>query len=306
MSTPLGKTEAAPLTILIVEDNPTDRQLIRYLLEPRIPGVVFHEASDLQTACYHLEQGGVDVVILDLQLPDSVGEATFTKMAERFPSTPVIVLTNTRDRDLAMTMIRAGAADYLLKDYTDEDEIFQRIMTAVTKHQGYIRVPPDDAAAFRRLDQARASAKAARRERRKSDMQLFMSDTTSAMADVSQRTYTTMQKLVAKQEHMATMVDTLDRELLRGHSGRPPMRSQVDLLAQRLDQAEGQIQSISEDVDDVEDTQRREAIKLTETKMANRTKILIAVLVLIGALAGAAATYLGAVYKTGSHVQPRP
>jgi len=297
VSTPLGKTPPPPLTILIVEDNPTDRQLIRYLLEPRIPGVVFHEATDLQTACYYLEQGGVNVVILDLQLPDSVGEETFTKLANKFPDIPVIVLTNTKDRDLAMTMIRAGAADYLLKDYTDEDEIFQRIMLALAKHRGHIRVSPEDASMIRRLERASAGTRAARRERRNTDMQLFTADTTSAIADVSQQTYATVQRLVAQQEQVMNTVNVLDKELLRGHSGFPPMKSQLELLNHRLTNAEGQLKALDSDVDEVEDTQRREALKLTTVKITNRTKILIAVLTLIGLIVGAAGTYLAAIYK---------
>jgi DNA-binding NarL/FixJ family response regulator len=242
VTTPQGKTS---LCILIVEDNPTDRQLIRYLLEPRLPDVGFHEAPDLQTACHFLEQGGVNLVILDLGLPDSVGGETFTKLSGLFPNVPFIVLTNTRDRELAMDMVRAGAADYLLKDYTDEDEIFQRIMLALTKYHRHIRVPPENAEVFHRLDKAKAGLQKSRRERRNTDMQLHMSDTTHAMADVSQMTFATVQKLAAQQEHMAATITVLDKELLRGHSGFPPMKTQIEVLNHRLTATEEQLKGLS-------------------------------------------------------------
>lgn len=311
MPTPLGKITPKLLTalrILIIEDNPMDRELLRYLLEARMhPDSRFVETTNLQDAYAHLKTGDIDCVILDLQLPDSVGKATFTKLTEKFPNVPVIVMTHNKDRELALEMIKAGAADYLLKDFTNEEDVFQRIMFAVTKARRSFRAPPETAKLFRRLENAQRGIESAKRRQSRTDMQNYAAETTHATADVSKKLYAEVQKLTrqvarqsAAQEHMAQTIETLDKELLRGHSGFPPMKTQVDLLSHRISETEIKLKDLSSDVDEVEDTQRREALKLTETKMTNRTKIIIAIFTLIGVMVSAVATY----FASMSYVKP--
>lgn len=311
MPTPLGKiTPKLPtaLSILIIEDNPMDRELLRYLLEARLhPDSRFTETTNLQDAYTHLQAGNIDCVILDLTLPDSVGKETFTRLTERFSEIPVIVMTHNKDRELALEMIKAGAADYLLKDYTNEEDVFQRIMFAVTKARESVRVPPDDIPIFRRLEKAQRGIESAKRRQSPTDMHRYTAETTHATADVSRKVYAEIQKLsrqvtrqAAQQEHMANTIDMLDKELLRGHSGFPPMKTQVNLLGHRIGETEIKLKDLSSDVDEVEDTQRREALKLTETKMTNRTKIIIAIFTLIGVMVSAVATY----FASMSYVKP--
>ena len=306
--------KAPILCILIVEDNSTDRELLRYLLEARLhPDSRFIEATNLNAACHYLETETVSCVILDLQLPDSVGKATFTKLSERYPSIPVVVLTHNKDRELAIDMIKAGAADYIIKDFTNEDDVFQRIMFAVLKARESVRVPSDDVGLFRRLEKAQRGIESAQRRQSRTDMNLHAAETTNATADISRKVYAEVQKLAKQMARQATQqentwqtVQMLDKELLRGHSGFPPMKTQVELLNHRLTQAESGLKSLSNDVDEVEDTQRREAIKLTSTKMTNRTKIIIAVIGLIGIIVGAVGTYYAAVYKVNQEAQKPP
>ncbi len=130
--------------ILIVEDSPTDRELLRYLLEDQFKNEAkFREASSLATAFRYLDQGNIDCVVLDLQLPDSAGRETFQKINERFPDIPTIVMTHNKDRALAIDMIKMGAADYVLKDYTNPDDIFRRIIFAVDRHHRTVRAPTE-------------------------------------------------------------------------------------------------------------------------------------------------------------------
>lgn len=292
------------LKILVVEDNPTDRELLRFLLEARLtPDSQIIEAVNLQAACHFLETDEIDCVILDLGLPDSVGEDTFTKLVERFP-VPIIVMTATKDRELAIRMLKAGAADYLLKDYTNDEETFQRIIFAVAKAQGSIRVPNEDMAVFERLDKAQRGIEDARRRRANTDMNLWSAETTNAAAEVSRKMYAELRKLskqtaqlAAQQQHTYDTVQILDKEMLRGHSGFPPMKTQIELLNHRLGNAEQRLSGLADDVDEVEDTQRREVLRFTETKMTNRTKLLIAILGFLGVVATAVATYLATTYS---------
>lgn len=296
---------ATALRILIVEDNPTDRQLLRYLLEARLhPSSQFLEAADLQAACLHLEQGKVDCVLLDLCLPDSAGKETFAKLAEMYPTVPIIVITHTKDRELALDMIKAGAADYLLKDYTDEEAIFQRILLSVARHQQSVRVPIEKAGIFRRLDKAQAKITHARRQRNSMDLQFASADTNHAMADVSRQLFAEIQNLSqqvaqqgTQQGHLLDNVRTLNKELLHGRSGRPSMKSRMDLLNHRVGAVEGGVVHLQQEHTAVTDTQRREALQLVQAKWSNRTKILIAVLTLIGVLSTAVATYLAVTHK---------
>lgn len=309
VKTPIAKIEVGPSTalhILLVEDNATDRELLRYLLEARLhPSSQFYEAPNLQAAFLHLEQDNkIDCVLLDLRLPDSAGKETFSKMAESYPAVPIIVITHTKDRELAIEMIKAGAADYLLKNYTDEDAIFQRIMLAVTRHRQSIRVPAEQAGIFRRLDQAQARITHARRRRSQTDLQAASADTNHAMADVSRQLFAevrTLSQQVAQQgtqqTHLLENVQTLNKELLHGRSGRPSMKSQMNLLDHRLTAMEVGVGKMKQEADDAEDTQRREALQLVQAKMSNRTKVLIAILALIGVVSTAVATYLGAIHK---------
>jgi DNA-binding response OmpR family regulator len=306
---PIAKVEVVPATamsILLVEDNSTDRELLRYLLEARLhPSSKIFEAPNLQVAFLHLEQNKIDCVLLDLRLPDSAGKETFSKMAELYPTVPIIVITHTKDRELAVNMIKAGAADYLLKDYTtDEEAIFQRIMLAVTRHRQSIRVSPDQAGIFHRLDRAQASITQARRRRNQVELQTASADTSHAMADVSRQLFAEVQAMkqvlaqhTVQQGHLLDNVQTLNKELLHGRSGRPSMKSQMNLLDHRLTTIEVGVGKLKADVDEAEDTQRREAIQLVQAQWSNRTKILIAVLTLIGVAATATATYFAAIHK---------
>jgi DNA-binding NarL/FixJ family response regulator len=309
VSTPIAKEDVRPATalrILIVEDNPTDRELLRYLLEARLhPSSEFHEATNLQAACLQLEQGSIDCVLLDLRLPDSAGKETFSRLAQMYPSVPIIVITNTKDRELAIEMIRAGAADYMLKDYTDEEDVFQRIMFAVTKHRQSVRVTPEKAGIFHRLDQAQAKITYARRQKNSQEaLQMASADTNHAMADVSRQLFAELQTLLqqvaqqgTQQAHLLDNVRTLNKELLHGRSGRPSMKSQMNLIDHRLTAVEVDIGKAKQEAADATDTQRREALQLVQAKMSNRTKILIAVLTLIGVVSTAAATYFATVNK---------
>src|SRR5512142_2281922 len=121
------------LRILIVDDSAADRALLKYLIEDHLSyEAKFREATTLETAFRYLDSGNIDCVLLDLQLPDSAGKETFTKIIERYPDVPIVILTHNRDRDLAIDMIRSGASDYILKTYTEgSDEVCRRILYAI-------------------------------------------------------------------------------------------------------------------------------------------------------------------------------
>ena len=105
-----------PIKTLLVEDNPGDSRLIREMLaEAR--GVTFNleYADRLQTGLEHLREGGIDVILLDLGLPDSQGLETLSKTYAQAPEVPIVVLTGLDDEMLGVQAVNKGAQDYLIK-----------------------------------------------------------------------------------------------------------------------------------------------------------------------------------------------
>lgn len=101
---------------LLVEDNPGDTHLLRQMLADAPFGRAILTCTErLHTALTLCQQQAFDVVLLDLSLPDSHGYATFERMRQQTPQTPIILLTGFDDQDLALRAVRAGAQDYLIK-----------------------------------------------------------------------------------------------------------------------------------------------------------------------------------------------
>ncbi len=105
--------------ILLVADNPGDTRFIRELLVGSATEFDLETVAAVGPALDRLEEGGADVVLLDLCLPDSQGLETLGRVLERAPGVPVIVLTGVQDDDLARRALGAGAQDYLVKKQVD-------------------------------------------------------------------------------------------------------------------------------------------------------------------------------------------
>jgi DNA-binding response OmpR family regulator len=295
------------MRLLLVEDSPSERQILKYLLTEQFKEekVVYHEASTLAEAAVTLDRELVDCVVLDLQLPDSVGRDTFQRIHGQFPNIPIIVMTNNKDRALALEMIQNGADDFVVKNYTDEEDIFRRIVFAVEKHKRSVRMQPEKAASYRRVSDAKLKMVRAQEDGGSpSTVRNMQIETTSAVADLASKMFSELQTLNIQMSTLSTQqktvfetVQTLDKELLRGHSNRPSMRSQVDRLDFRVESLEKDFVEIEKEVDEADQTQRREVLDLHKTKMSLRVKILIAVFGLMGVIATAVGGYYAATHK---------
>jgi len=101
---------------LLVEDNPGDTLLLRQMLaDTPFWKALLTCTERLQSALALCRQQTFDIVLLDLSLPDSHGYATFERMRQQIPQTPIILLTGSDDQELALRAVRAGAQDYLVK-----------------------------------------------------------------------------------------------------------------------------------------------------------------------------------------------
>jgi CheY-like chemotaxis protein len=106
------------IRVFLVEDNLPDERLLRELLKEFGGGqfIMCGVFRTLSEAIVGLENaGGVDVVLLDLSLPDAHGIETFSRLAAAVPDQPVVVLSGYDDEQLAVETVHQGAQDYLVK-----------------------------------------------------------------------------------------------------------------------------------------------------------------------------------------------
>ncbi len=123
-----------PVRILLVEDSPGFARLIQEMLAEADRGKASLErVPRLSEALERLRQGGVDLVLLDLGLPDSQGLNTFIQAQTKFPEIPFVILTGLDNEELALTAVRQGAQDYLVKDETDTAALLRSIRYAAER-----------------------------------------------------------------------------------------------------------------------------------------------------------------------------
>lgn len=134
-----------PIRVLLVEDNPGDVFLLTEILgEAPIPFEV-EQCARLSDAVQRLSKGGIDVVITDLSLPDSVGIETFHDLAKQFPRLPVVVLSGTDDEALALRTVEEGAQDYLVKGKLDQALLVRSLRYAIKRAEAERRLAEERA-----------------------------------------------------------------------------------------------------------------------------------------------------------------
>jgi phosphoserine phosphatase RsbU/P len=151
-----------PLRILLVEDNPGDARLIRELLRdaPSLPFELTHVAR-LDEARAHLAGAEVDVILLDLSLPDAHGLESVTRTLEFAPRIPIVVLTGLDDEATALGAMQAGAQDYLVKGQVESGVLTRAIRYARERK----RLERERTLLLDREREARATAEGAVRAR---------------------------------------------------------------------------------------------------------------------------------------------
>jgi DNA-binding NarL/FixJ family response regulator len=119
--------------LLLVEDNPADADLVRELLEQAGEPFRVELVGKVSEATRRLRSEHVDVVLLDLHLPDASGVQTVQAVRAIAEEVPIVVLTGTDDRDLAISCIDAGAQDYLCKGEIRPTSLSRSIGYAITR-----------------------------------------------------------------------------------------------------------------------------------------------------------------------------
>ena len=123
------------LKVLLVEDNPGDARLVSIMLSEAEDSLfVLKRVECMADGIVSLEQEKFDVILLDMDLPDSHGVGTFNQIKRSASLTPVILMTGNDDKALALQIVKAGAQDYLVKGKINT-ELLERAMRYAVERQ---------------------------------------------------------------------------------------------------------------------------------------------------------------------------
>ena len=119
------------LKVLLIEDNPGDAFLIKfYLGESTSPIFDVIHAETVKGALELLETNKFDLILSDMNLPDSFGMDTIKSILGKFPGNLVIVLTGLTDEDVGLETVRYGAQDFLVKGKFDGKVLVSSVLFA--------------------------------------------------------------------------------------------------------------------------------------------------------------------------------
>jgi DNA-binding NarL/FixJ family response regulator len=109
------------LKILLADDHAVVRQGVKLILTGAFPAAVFGEASNAPEVISLLQQGGWDIVVLDLTMPESNGLDVLKLIKHDHPQLPVLILSMYPEDQFAVRAMRAGASGYLNKEGAPEE-----------------------------------------------------------------------------------------------------------------------------------------------------------------------------------------
>ncbi len=125
-------------SVLLIEDNPGDADLVRLRLTEGQSPVKVNCVNRLADGLASLTVETPSVVLLDLNLPDSHGAETFRRVIEHSPNVPVVVLSGQDDEALALKAVHQGVQDYLVKGNLSSKHL-ERAMRYAVERQALLR-----------------------------------------------------------------------------------------------------------------------------------------------------------------------
>ncbi len=130
------------MKLLLIEDDADDRLLMRTMLseaKEKMGRIELFETELLQKGITYLSQGGWDIVLLDLILPDSQGIETFERIHAKAPQVPIVILSGLDDETLAVRAVQEGAQDYIVKGEITPKGIARAIRHAIERKKFAVR-----------------------------------------------------------------------------------------------------------------------------------------------------------------------
>jgi diguanylate cyclase (GGDEF)-like protein len=129
-----GEEEHEVREVLLVEDNRIDAQLIRRLLR-RVSSSYYRitHVRTLNDAVLSADELTPDVILADLNLPDSRGTDTVASLQTAYPNIPLIIVSAWEDEAVSLRSVKAGAQDYLVKGHIDGANLHRVIRYAIER-----------------------------------------------------------------------------------------------------------------------------------------------------------------------------
>lgn len=128
------ETERAPIRILLCEDDYHEARMLVELASAEGKCLVEH-VERLSEALERLTEGGIDLVLLDLTLPDCTGEETLRRVQSQFPDIPIIAMTGDGPADLSWRPTQYGAQEYMQKNEISRSLLRRSISYALDRHR---------------------------------------------------------------------------------------------------------------------------------------------------------------------------
>ena len=120
------------ISILVIDDDSGDALLINeYLKSDHTRDYSVKNAKSLTESLEALDNNEFDVVLVDLDLPDSQGISTFQEVIEVNPKIPIIIVTGNEDEKIGLEAVRQGAQNYLIKSQINPNLLITTISYAI-------------------------------------------------------------------------------------------------------------------------------------------------------------------------------
>jgi len=122
-----------PIKILLIEDSVFAARHTQMLLDEAKSSAELECCDQLSTGLKHIAEGGIDIILLDITLPDSEELNTFLSVYTQAPQIPIVVMSGIEDDTLAMEAVQKGAQDYLVKGQVDSNLLKRSILYAIER-----------------------------------------------------------------------------------------------------------------------------------------------------------------------------
>ena len=126
------------INVLMIEDDTGFARLVHEMIKEMGEDIFhFNRVENLEKGLSILAKEEIDVILLDLLLPDSEGLFTFLKTFNTVPDIPIVVLSSLEDDETALLAIREGAQDYLFKGIINTDVLVRSIRHSVERKRSW-------------------------------------------------------------------------------------------------------------------------------------------------------------------------
>jgi len=130
-----------PLRVLLVEDDPLFANLVVSILHEASAEFEVEFVPRLSTALARIARDAINLIVADLQLPDSSGPSTVRFLRGAAPDVPIIVLSGQDDVDVALEAVREGADEYVVKGRFSVDSLVWLVRLVLERHRRFVTEP---------------------------------------------------------------------------------------------------------------------------------------------------------------------